>query len=200
MNDELPKWAARLDAKRPGNVQDYSDLLNLVRHHFNLHLQAEAFLGPYNARQRSRSEKMPYLAPGPEDLKAIIKQGGVNSFTYQAFISAIVRFCERTKGQRALATPHPSVVHSIQLPQSAFQITPMGDGSCSVQIAGIEGPLIVKNLLKPEQIRFIIVRPKLAKLGTTSASNWEILFFKTNFGYIPEWVDSNINPRWAGKI
>ena len=198
--NELPKWAARLNASRPVDNPGFTDLLTLLKHHYNLHAQAEAFLGPYNARQRAKGEKFLYSAPTNDELKAAIKKGGVNTLTYLAFISSLVKFCEMSKGLRALPTPHPSVVHSIQLPLQAFIITPEKDGVCKVDVAGIETPLFVKGLMHPEQIKFIIVRPKLSKLGTASATNWEILFFRNNFGYIPEWVDSNINPRWAGKL
>ena len=199
MNDQL-KWTARLTATRPVDNPGFTDLLSLLKHHYDLHSQAECFLGPYNARQRAKGEKFFYSAPTSDELKNVVKKGGVNTLTYLAFINSLVRFCETTKGLRALPTPHPSVIHSIQLPSQAFVLTPQQDGQCQVDIAGLETPLFVKGLMHPEQIRFIIVRPKLSKLGTASATNWEILFFKTNAGYIPDWVDSNINPRWAGKI
>jgi hypothetical protein len=185
----------RLDAVRPASNPGWSDLVPVIAHHYKLHEKAADFLGPYNARQRSNKH---YTPPTKEALKACIPQGRVNDFTYFAFINSLVRFCETTKGLRALPTPHPSVVHSIQLPLPAFELQTGGHGDTMVQIIGIETPLVVKGLRAPAEVKFIIVRPKLSKLGTASASNWEVLFYRDNHGYIPEWADTNLNPRYSG--
>lgn len=195
METSLPRWKVRLDASRPASDPGFSDLIPLVAHHYKLHAQAVDFLGPYNAKQRGA--KM-YMAPSKEQLKAVIRQGPVNDFTYQAFINSLVRFCEKTKGTRALPTPHPSVIHSIQLPVPAFALTPGQKDGTIVQLMGIEVPLIVHGLRQPDDIKFVIVRPKLSKLGTASAKNWEVLFFHEPHGYLPEWVDTYLNPRFSG--
>ncbi len=197
MESNLPRWSVRLDASRPSDNPGWSDILPIIVHHYQLHTQAVEFLGPYNARQRGPGNRA-YLPPSKEQLKAAIKQGRVNDFTYQAFINSLIKFCETTKGNRALPTPHPSVIHSIQLPAPAFECTPGPNGSTMVKIIGVETPLIVKNLRYTDDIKFIIVRPKLSKLGTASAKEWEVLFFKGYVGYIPEWVDTNLNPRYSG--
>lgn len=199
MESNLPRWVARLDARRPPSDPGFSDLLPLVVHHYGLHQQAVDFIGPYNARQRGPASRA-YLPPSKEQLQAAIKRGGVNDFTYQAFINSLLRFCETTKGSRALPTPHPSVIHSIQLPAPAFELTQVDGGDTMVQIRGVEVPLLVKGLRSIDDIKFIIVRPKLSKLGTASATNWEVLFFKGYVGYIPEWVDTTLNPRYAGVM
>jgi hypothetical protein len=196
METTLPRWGVRLNATRPASNPGFSDLIPVVSHHFNLHVQAAEFLGPYNAKQRGASRT--YCAPDKETLRQVIKQGRVNDFTYQAFLNSIVRFCEQTKGNRAVPTPHPSVIHSIQLPLPAFELTAGGGGDIMVQIAGVQTPLVVKGLRQPEEVRFIIVRPKLSQLGTASAKEWEVLFWRTNLGYIPEWADSSLNPRYSG--
>jgi len=194
---ELPRWSARLDAVRA--TTDFTDLLTILGHHFRVFIDAEAFLGPYNARQRGMKI---YTPPSKEQLKAVIKQGGMNDITYFNFINSLVRFCEQTKGTRALPTPHPSTIHSIQLPQPAFELTPIqqhGSVSTELTVPGAE-PVYLSNVRLPGQIKFVIVRPKLSKLGTPVTKNWEVLLFNRNHGYLPTWVDTNLNPRWSGII
>lgn len=190
---ELPRWSARLDAVR--ETTDFSDLLSIVGHHFRVYADAEAFLGPYNARQRG---KKLYAPPTKEELRAAIKQGGMNDVSYFQFINSLVRFCEQTKGTRALPTPHPSTIHSIQLPQPAFQFERTDEnGKMALTVPGAE-PVYTATVRSPEQVRFIIVRPKMSKLGTAAVKNWEVLLFNQNHGYIPTWADTAINPRWSG--
>jgi len=50
------------------------------------------------------------------------------------------------------------------------------------------------------QINFLILRPKLGKLGMPSTSKWEVLVYKKNHGYIIDHVDSHINPKFSGKF
>ncbi len=195
MQSTLPRWSVRLDASRPANNPGWTDLVPVITHHYRLHEKAAEFLGPYNARQRNADH---YIPPTREMLLERISQGKVNYFTYTAFINSLVKFCETTKGHRALPTPHPSVIHSIQLPLPAFELHHGAHGDTMIQIIGIDTPLVVKGLRAPSEIKFIIVRPKLSKLGTASAVNWEVLFYRDNHGYIPEWADTNLNPRWSG--
>jgi hypothetical protein len=190
----LPRWSVRLDAKRP---HGFSDLVPMVATHLRAHEAAQKFLGPYNARQRAQKH---YMAPDATLLREMIRQGAMNDFSYAALINSLIRFCEQTKGQRGLPEPHPSTIHSIQLPQPAFEIRNGEGGDTIVSIIGIKEPLIVRGLRDASEVRFIIVRPKLSQLGTASASNWEVLFFRQAHGYIPEWVDSSLNPRWSGKF
>jgi hypothetical protein len=89
-------------------------------------------------------------------------------------------------------------VHSIQLPLPAFSLQSGGSGDTIISIGGIATPIVVRGLRQPDEVKFIIVRPKLSKLGTASATNWEVLFYRTNMGYIPDWVDTTINPRYSG--
>lgn len=191
----LPRWSVRLDAIRE---HGFSDLIPLVSAHYRVHEAVEKFLGPYNARQRSSGN--PYQAPDKELLKQLIKPGSMNEFSYQAYINAIIRFCESTKGQRGLPAPHPSTIHSIQLPQPAFELAPGQGGSTMVKIIGIAEPVKVTGLRQPDEVKFIIVRPKLSQLGTASAKNWEVLFYKQALGYIPDWADSQLNPRYSGRL
>jgi len=197
MTDTLPRWSVRLDARRPANSKDYSDLESMVAAHFRVHQALDNFLGPYNARQRNAGNG--YHVPDRETIKQLVKQGGMNDFSYNAMLHAVMRFCETHKGQRSLPAPHPSTIHSIQLPAPAFELKQFGPET-EVRIIGLDMPIIVKGLNDPETVKFIIVRPKLSKLGTASASNWEVLFFRSNLGFIPEWADSQLNPRYSGII
>ncbi len=196
METSLPRWTVRLNASRPATDPGFSDLIPLIGYHYKLHVQAVDFLGPYNAKQRVPNR--PYLPPSKEQLKQAIRQGAVNDFTYSAFIGSLERFCQTTKGTRALPTPHPSVIHSIQLPLPAFELQTAGPGDTMVKLIGVEVPLLVKGLRSPADVKFVIVRPKLSKLGTASAKDWEVLFFNQAMGYIPDWVDTQLNPRYAG--
>ena len=198
MNDStLPRWSVRLDAHRPSNNNDFSDLENMVAAHFRVHQSIDSFVGPYNARQRNSGST--YRAPDRETIKQLVKQGGMNDFSYSAMLNGVVRFCEEHQGKRSLPAPHPSTIHSIQLPQPAFELKARGPDT-EVHIIGLEAPLIVKGLREVDGVKFIIVRPKLSKLGTASARNWEVLFYRTNLGFIPDWADSQLNPRYSGII
>lgn len=193
IESSLPKWSARLDAFRP---HGFHDLVPIVNAHFRVTEAVAKFLGPYNARQRSSGGM--YIAPDKDVLRQLIRQGGMNDFTYQAMLTSITRFCETTKGMRGLPEPHPSTIHSIQLPLPAFELSPGPNGSTMVSVMGTAEPIIVKGLRNADTIKFIIVRPKLSKLGTASANNWEVLFFNQQHHYIPDWVDSHLNPRYSG--
>lgn len=197
MNLEFPRWTARLNAIRPLN--DFTDLLGIVAKHYHVYAAAEEFLSPYNARQRSKSF---YTPPSRDELKASIKQGGMNSISYNSFLTSLAKFCETTKGLRALPTPHPSTIHSIQVPEPAFELSTVANKDTITHKLTIVGadPVFLNGVRNHEQIKFIILRPKLSKMGTPSVKDWEVLLFMNNHGYIPHWVDSNINTRWAGKL
>lgn len=193
-----PQWVARLDATRPKNNPGFTDLLPILAAHYRVLESAEKIIGPYNAKQRS--SQFAYMPPSSEMLKQLVRQGQMNDITYNSFINSLIRFCAQSKGQRALPTPHPSTIHSIQLGAPAFSLK-QGEGDVTmVYIAGTDVPLHVKGLRNPQHIKFIIARPKLSKLGTASSDKWEILFFKENPGYIVDWCDSALNPRYSGTF
>lgn len=196
MNDNtLPRWSVRLDAHAPQN--DFHELENMVASHFRVHQSIDNFLGPYNARQRNSNNL--YQPPSRETIKELVKQGSMNDFSYNSMLHGVMRFCEEHKGLKALPAPHPSTIHSIQLPTPAFELKQRGVET-EIHIIGVENPIMVKGLRDPETVKFIIVRPKLSKLGTASSSNWEVLFYRSNLGFIPDWADSNLNPRYSGII
>jgi hypothetical protein len=196
MNDELPRWAHRVNVTRI--FPDYSDLMSVVSHHFRTFSMLENFLGPYNARQRGKAF---YTPPTKDEIRANVKQGNMNDISYSALLSCTIKFCESTKGTRALPCPHPSTVHSIQLPESAFALKNNQNKNgflYSLSIPGAE-ELFLNGIREADKMKFAILRPKLSKLGTPSATQWEVLLFKQNHGYIPNWTDSTLNPRWAGS-
>jgi len=143
---------------------------------------------------------MPYSAPDRETLRQLIPQGRMNEFSYSAYLNSIIRFCESSRGTRGLPTPHPSAIHSIQLPEPAFELKAMVSGDTMVNIIGIPEAIIVRGLRNANDMKFIIVRPKLSQLGTASAKNWEVLFYRQALGYIADWVDSTLNPRYSGRL
>lgn len=198
MNIEQPKWSLRLDARRPINNPGFTDLVPILNQHFKVHEAAERFLGPYNAKQRN--SQLAYMPPTKEAIQENVRQGGMNSLTYNAFVNALIRFCETTKGNRGLPTPHPSIIHSIQLALPAFAIEQENKNDIMINVIGSDIPLLVdaNRLRNFKEFKFIIVRPRLSKLGTASANNWEILFFKQNLGYLVDWYDSDQNPRYSG--
>lgn len=197
MLSEKPRWSVRLDATRPPTVFGFGDLLPLVNSHFRVHVAADNFLGPYNAKQRGTDR--PYIPPDRDVLRQLVKQGGMNDFSYSAFLTSLISFCEKTKGNRSLPAPHPSTIHSIQLPLPAFELKPgLLPNETYVYVIGVQEPLVVRGLRDPSTVKFIIVRPKLSKLGTASGTDWEVLFYRTPVGYIPDWADSQLNPRYSG--
>lgn len=196
MTDSLiPRWSVRLDASRPAG-SGYADLMSIVNNHYNVHQEVDNYLGPYNARQRN--SELSYLPPQKDALKQVVKQCGMNDFSYSAYLNSIVKFCEQHKGLRTMPSPHPSTIHSIQLPLPAFELEDAGNGETLVRLMGTDIPLVVKGLRDQHAVKFIIIRPKLSQLGTASVSKWEVLFYKSAIGYIPDWADSNQNPRYSG--
>lgn len=193
----LPRWSVRLDARRPASNNDFGDLETMVAAHFRMHQAIDSFLGPYNARQRNAG--VGYQAPDRDTVRQLVRQGGVNDFSYSAMLNGVVRFCEEHRGLRSVPAPHPSTIHSIQLPAPAFELRQFGPET-EVHVIGLEAPLVVRGLNEPSTVKFIIVRPKLGKLGTASASNWEVLFFRQNLGFVPDWADSQLNPRYSGLV
>jgi hypothetical protein len=71
----------------------------------------------------------------------------------------------------------------------------------AISLFGTTSPIYVENLsLKPEDVGFVIVRPRLGKLGTPNLSRWEVLLYRQPHGYLIEHVDSEINPRYCGTL
>jgi hypothetical protein len=187
---ELPQYDQRLNIYRDDN--DYGDLLTMIKYHFDVFCQAEKFLGPYNARQRSQKY---YIPPTKEALKEAIRRGGMNDFSYNFFIGSLILFCEKTNGMRALPYPHPCLIYSLQLHKTVFTLEKLEKNEYEIKIPYCN-PIKIKNIRNSDKIKFIIVRPRVGKSGTPSTTDWEILLFNKTITYIPNWVDNNMNVNW----
>src|SRR5439155_2920669 len=115
---------------------------------------------------------------------------------------ALYKFACDSKGKRQLINPDPATHHSAQFPRGTFtieHITERQSNAHAIHLFGCSEPLIVSGLqLNLNVVEFIIVRPKLGKLGTHSVTNWEVLFYRNPHNFLIDHVDSNFNPRWSG--
>jgi hypothetical protein len=212
--DDTVRWNAKHDVFRPRT--EFNDLLRIVACYYEMYSRACEFLGPWIAKQHGNSI---FIPPDADQLKAALgrERPALSFRARSSFVSAIIQFLAKTKGKKMLIAPSPTSHHSAQFPSGTFQVT-MVQASDMVQLrddtktvrkptktlhriefAGAEEPVYVENLNIPtDQIKFIILRPKLGKLGTPSASRWEVLLYKRDHGYLVQHVDSHLNPRWSG--
>lgn len=190
-----PRWAARHDARRVSG--DYSELLRVVASSYEMYDKGYRVLSPWINRTRDASFAIP---PDKETLAQATKPRTVIHHTvHTSFVDALYNFAVQSKGKRQMINPDPATHHSAQFIKGTFRLEANGGFETQVYLHGCSEPLIVSGLqLSRESVSFIIVRPKLGKLGTASATNWEILFYKQNPGFLIDHVDSNLNPRWAG--
>lgn len=190
-----PRWVARLDARRASG--DYSDLLKSIAAYYDMYDRGYKYLGPWINRSSSAAFFVP---PDKEEIKRALgrPRASVHDSVHNSFVDALYNFAVQSKGKRQMINPDPASHHSAQYLAGCFSITQQGDQSF-VKVYGCEEPLIVKGLqLQPGSVNFIIVRPKIGKLGTASVVNWEILFYKNSHSYMIDHVDSFLNPRYAG--
>lgn len=211
MDDLEIKWNAKHDAYRP--TTEFTDLLRIVAAYYEMYGRAVSFVGPYISKQKSATI---FIPPDKEDIKSAIgKTRSTISFrAVSSFVESLHRFFYKSKGKKALIEPSPTTHHSAQFPQGTFEITKVSDAVqlrddkgprqaaknlFKIELFGADAPIYVENLLIPvDQVKFIIIRPKLGRLGSPSVSRWEVLFYRAAHGYIIDHVDSNLNPRWAG--
>lgn len=185
-----PRWAARFDAHRESG--DYNDLLRLIASSYDMYDRGYKILGPWINRSRDANIAIP---PDKQTLAQATKpRSNVSHLVHNSFVDALYNFALQSKGKRQMINPDPATHHSAQFIKGTFTIK-----GNEVHLFGCSEPLIVSgSQLLSESISFIIVRPKLGKLGTASVKNWEILFYKQPHGYLIDHVDSNLNPRWSG--
>lgn len=214
MNNEfvLPSYSLRTSALRPVG-ETYEDLSAIVKSTYSLYSRIEKVLSPYNAKQSQSN--LPYSPPTRQYLMDIIGHRNISTLpdlTVNNMLSSAIRFCEKFKGKRQLPIPHSSTHHSIHYSESQFLITKFDDQEWH-EISGSKrtgkniykitlenvNPIYVEDF-RPQHYKFIIVRQKLSKTGVPSNNLWEILFFKPNYGFIIDWIDADINPRWAGVL
>ena len=206
-----PRWAARLDAFKSTKDPGFQDYIRIVAAYYEMYEKGYRFMGPWIARQIGNT--LPSIPPDPATITNCIgkPRSVIHTFAYNAFVDALHRFAATSKGKRQLISPDQSSHHSAQFPRGTFSIERVENVQLAghhvgghkslhaIQIFGAGSPIYVKDLqLNIDEIGFIIVRPKLGKLGTASAMNWEVLFFRTPHGYLIDHTDSNLNPRWSG--
>lgn len=211
MNENQEKWTAKIDVYR--QTTNFSDLMRIVGAHYELYTKAVQFVGPWISKQNGNM--LPFMVPDKEEIKQAVgkPRSIINFLSYTAFIDGVHKFLLSTKGKKTLITPNPTTHHSAQFPAGSFEIKrvdtkPLRDDKGirtnakslhKIEFAGSEEPVYIENLqLDPDSIQHVILRPKLGKLGTPSATRWEVLLFRNKVGYLVTHVDSELNPRWSG--
>lgn len=196
----LPRWDGRFNATRKNKV--FSDAAGLMTTYYYFYERIYNALAPYEARQRDVEEghEFNYVAPSVAYLRNLITRGRIPESQYEKTLPAIVEFCKINRGQFAMPVPHPTTVHSIQLPKGNFKLTRVDDKVIDVFIDGLQLPMQIEGLRHPEKVQHLVVRPKSSASGVPNVDRWEVLTFEEPQGYIPLWVDSTANPRFAGSI
>lgn len=208
IQDNNVRWDVKLDVFRP--TTDFSDLLKIVACYYEMYSKCCEFIGPWMSKQHGKM----FIPPDSDQLKLAIgkERPAINFRARTAFINSVIQYLMNTKGRKTLVTPNPSSHHSAQFPAGTFDVTIVADeemkkvfpnrkntGLRKIEFFGAQEPVYVERLtIAPELIQFIILRPKLGKLGTPSTSKWEVLVYKKNHGYLVEHVDSHLNPRFSG--
>jgi hypothetical protein len=175
-----------------------------------MYSKATEFVGPWIAKQRHGA----VLLPDREQLKQFLgkERPYVSHRARACFIDSLLNFMRVFKGKKALITPSISSHHSAQFPRGTFEISRVNEPTfnaskgakaeskvCKIELSGAEQPIYVEGLwMNPNDVKFLIVRPKLGKLGTPNILKWEVLFYKSDHGYIIDHTDSHLNPKWSG--
>jgi hypothetical protein len=211
------QWVQRSDAYRSKEVRSFYDLLDIIEGTYRVYSKLYETIGPWNAKQVSSTSTFPYSAPSREYIMMAIKNKPrfLGDLVFNAMINATIRFCETNKGKRQLITPHPSSHHSAHFPEGTFKIRKITENFpainkthnthfkpsniAEITLDGVQHPIYIENI-RDKPIKYIIVRPKLGKLGTANVENWEVLLYSKNFGFHIEHVDSNLNPRYSGIV
>lgn len=204
--------SVRLDVYRPAGENMWEDAAAVVAGTYLIHKRIFEALAPYNAKQHSSNK--PYVPPTTEFMKMAVKRKplAVNDLTYTNMLKAIQAFCVEFKGCKQLVYPDPVTLHSAHFPEGTFKVEEVevaewyklaGDRPYkpasvhSFKLAGLNSLVYVENY-RPDNHKYLIMRPKLSKLGVPLFSTWEMLFFRKNYGYFVDRVDAELNPRWSG--
>jgi hypothetical protein len=171
-------------------------------------------MGPWIAKQNGNA----MLSPNKEVIAAAVgkPRSVISQGTYSKFIDSLFDFAIRSNGRRAMITPNPTTHHSAQFSTGAFKISKcekpvvLRDDKGTrrpqktlheLNVFGADAPLFIENLgVDPDKIKFVILRPKLGKLGTASVTRWEALLFTSKTDYMVEHTDSDYNPRYSGIL
>jgi len=212
VREDVNHWNAKLDVYR--STTDFSDLLKIVACYYEQYSRASTFIGPWIAKQFGNAM---FFAPSKEQLDSALgtQRSAISFRARSAFIDSLIGYLSKNKGKKTLITPSPSSHHSAQFPSGTFSISEVVDKRPQlrddralrkeskvlhrIEFANATSPVFVENLMiPPDQINFVIVRPKLGKLGTASTTRWEVLLYKRHHSYIIEHVDSQLNPKYSG--
>lgn len=203
--------AIRIDALRPPS-HSWEDAYSAVTGTFLMHKLIFEALSPYNSKQLGNNK--PYVPPSLDYLKMVVKRKpkAMSQITFDNMLFAVRRFAEEHKTNKQLAYPDPVTLHSAHFPEGTFSISEIRVEEW-LKIVGvrpylpssvhkfsftcIDQPIYAENY-RPDNHKYIILRPKLSKLGVPMLANWEMLFFKKNHGFFLDRVDAEINPRYAG--
>lgn len=197
MTDQI-RWNARCDIQRPSN--NYDDLMRIVAAYYDMYDRGFKYMSPYISRQNGNQF---FIPPDKDTLKSIMGKCHkvMHPVIHNSFMNELISFADKNKGKRALIQPHHTTHHSAQFSPGTFEIERLNSKRCVVTVHGSDLPFYFDNeQLNVEQINFIIVRPKLGKLGTASVLKWEVLLFKSSHTYLIDHVDSDMNPRWSGIL
>lgn len=212
--EDLTRWNAKLDVYRP--ITDFSDLLKIVACYYEMYSKASTYLGPVIAKQFGNTMFFPPTKEQMDDALGT-QRPSISLRARTTFIDSVISYLQKTKGKKTLIYPSPSSHHSAQFPHGTFNISVV-EGKMptlrddrdvrrevrqlhKIEFANAQAPVYLENLIiPPDQIHFIILRPKLGKLGTPSVNRWEVLLYKRHMGYIVEHVDSHLNPKYSGKF
>ena len=183
------------------NSKDYTDLLKIVASNYEMYERGYNLISPWISRQVDSI--VPIMPPSAVEISASLgkPRACIHPKNAAAYSEALSKFAlEAKKTRRQLIHPNPSTHHSAQFAKGTFSIERLGTGY-KLQIFGCSDNIIVKDVkIKLEGCQFIIIKPKLGKLGTASINRWEVLFFQDNHGYLINHTDSDLNPRFAGII
>lgn len=200
----LPRWNSRHDLSREDRSPNFSDIAGVMVNNFYFYEILYNAVAPYEARQRDVDEdgqrNSPYVPLTVNQLKEMIRKPAfISKEIYDGALRGISEWCALNQGNFALPVPHPTTIHSIQLPKGTFNLTRNGD-THTLEISGCKARFYIQKLSNAAKIKHLIVRPKSNASGTPNLAIWEVLTFNDDFGYIPLWVDSTANPRFAGTI
>lgn len=200
----------RKNAYRP--TLDFGDALHVIASYYDLYAKATEYVSPWISR--TRGTNTPFNV---EEFKSTLggHRPSISPIVKGNFIRAIDSFVKKNKGLKNLITPNPSTHHSAQFPRGTFEISKVpplmlnmnrnirksAKDVFAIHFYGMKEPFYIEDLSLPlDKVQFIILKPRMGKLGTASAINWEVQLFPTNLGFSLDHTDSNSNPRYAGVL
>jgi hypothetical protein len=209
---DVVRWTAKHDAFR--ETTDFSDLMIIVASYYEMYSKATSYIGPWISRQLGGTM---FIPPDKEEIKRALgkERASISYRARNAFIDSLLKFLMQTKGKKTLIMPSPSSHHSAQFQGGTFNISQVSQPNLrdeqavrkkaktihSIEFFGAAAPVYIENLSLPvDKINFVILRPKLGKLGTPSSNRWEVLLYSKPHSYLIDHVDSHLSPRYAGVL